>query len=101
MRQGFQRYYMRTDIGVMRDILYFGIIGCVLLVVEYLVIYKTIKNNAPDRQFVFMIQLIFIFLMVAHFKGEFLLACGTGICMVLVIALVQHSIKNREGYGKD
>lgn len=95
------RYYMRTDIGVMRDILYFGIIGCVLLVVEYLVIYKTIKNNAPDRQFVFMIQLIFIFLMVAHFKGEFLLACGTGICMVLVIALVQYPIKNREGYGKN
>lgn len=80
------RYYGHTDIGFMRDILYFGLIGAFILFIVYVHIYKIIQKKTEDRRFHFLMKLFFIFLLVAHFKGEFLLSCGTGICILLMIA---------------
>lgn len=80
-------YYMRLDIGILRDILYFGLTGSFLLAIEYFSIYKIMTKKVYDKQFVLLVRLLFIFLAVAHFKGEFLLSCGTGICMILMTAM--------------
>ena len=59
---GEQKYYRRTDIGYLRKILYFGIIGTLLsFLFEVFIFNKKLKKEH---------LLLFIFLMVLELKGE-------------------------------
>ena len=60
---GEPKYYQGTDVGYLRKILYFGIIGILLSFVLEILIFD-IKNKNKEQ------ILIFIFLMILELKGE-------------------------------
>ena len=71
------RYYMDTDAGYMRHILFYGILGCSLMVTLYIVIfYHMFKfsnslNSSPSVK-IFVIFLC-VYFFISHIKGDLLL----------------------------
>ena len=60
------KYYMHVDPGILRHLLYFGIIGyIVLLLYQYMAI-PFFKMRGPTRYFCF---LIYLFILIMDFKG--------------------------------
>lgn len=66
-------YYMGTDAGYMRQILFYGIIGSVLLYLFYIWVFMNLVKFAFrkfDRPTGYMFLLIAIYFFVAHIKGD-------------------------------
>ncbi|WP_074513992.1 hypothetical protein [Selenomonas sp. WCT3] len=65
-------YYMHTDVGVMRSVLFYGLVGCLIgygaLFAYCAVVYKIMANN-KDRIGMLCAILIFVVTMIYEFKG--------------------------------
>lgn len=78
-------YYMHVDPGILRHLLFFGIVGYVLIIYyQYLAIpYFRMKN--PDKYFC---RLIYIFILVMDFKG---LTAGGNKFMIFIPLLLAYT----------
>ncbi|HJE03303.1 MAG TPA: hypothetical protein K8U92_05430 [Aliarcobacter thereius] len=79
-------YYMHTDAGFMRHILFYGIFSSVLFYLLYMYIFKNIfslayKNNILKILFI-SILIIFV---AGHFKGSFLNASAMNIKLLMIL----------------
>jgi hypothetical protein len=78
-------YYMHTDAGFMRHVLFYGVFPSFLLYLVYLYIFFTIarynKNNIIFIIMVFSILLIFI---AGQFKGNFLVGSAMNIKFIMI-----------------
>jgi hypothetical protein len=70
------RYYMDTDAGYMRHLLFYGIIGSLLQISFYVVLFRqmhklssTLQHNPAARLFIIFIAIYFF---VSHIKGDLL-----------------------------
>lgn len=86
-------YYKNVDIGYFRHIYYFGLIGCILVFLIYYYIYKKGLQSCRDRDFCLVWKTLFFYLLLAHFKGDFVLACGMGISVVMLLFLTLLEVK--------
>ena len=71
-----ETYYMQTDAGYMRHILYYGIIGSLLLYGFYIYIFiKAIKQSKKINHtgLTLLIYLIAVYIFIAHLKGDVLM----------------------------
>jgi hypothetical protein len=95
------RYYMDTDAGYMRHVLYYGVIGCFFIVTIYLIlfyrIYKLSKQLAELRSLkIFCIFLAFYFLL-SHVKGDLLMGADMpikAIFLLLAILMIKSPVNN-------
>ena len=78
-------YYGHVDVGFLRHILYFGVIGCAVLLGFYGYIYYKGSKLVKNSRLKVMWNLLFIYIMLAHIKGDFLLGCSMGISIVLIL----------------
>jgi hypothetical protein len=64
------RYYMDTDVGYLRNILYFGVVGTVLGYFLYAyVLCRQIIKVSLDRNIAHLIFWLFIYLLIINYKG--------------------------------
>jgi len=70
------KYYLNTDGGYMRHLLFYGIIGCTLLVVLYLLIFyqmhrlsRALNGSVMVKLFIFLIA---VYYFLSHIKGDLL-----------------------------
>ena len=92
-------YYGNVDVGFLRHILYFGIIGCIFVFVFYFYCYKKGLKYIVDPFFKKMWVLIFLYMIIAHVKGDFLLGNGMGISLVMILYFTIIEMKD-QGYEK-
>lgn len=78
-------YYGNVDVGFLRHILYFGLAGSALLLLYYLNIFKRGLKLVKNNQIKIIWVLLFLYLIIAHIKGDFLLGCGMGISTILIL----------------
>ena len=93
-------YYMKTDLGFMRLLLYFGIFGLLLTYLIDFLIMRRIKSCFPKRIGRLVIRLLLIIFAIFEFKGE-----SIGIvfpmyfvflCCCLLVKEDQYGINNYE-----
>jgi hypothetical protein len=66
-------YYLGTDAGYMRQLLFYGLFGSIMLYSFYLLIFKKIMNavyNSFDKSTILMFFLIAFYYFFAHVKGD-------------------------------
>lgn len=83
-----QEYYMHTDAGYMRQVLYYGLIGSLLLYSMYIYIFiKLLRKtylNYPFPYF-FLTLSLFAYYFIAHIKGDFLVGSNMNIKLLFLI----------------
>jgi len=63
-------YYKNTDVGYLRLIYYFGIIGSLIyFALQYTAVVNALKSNPGNKSFRTYILLVFAFCLIANFKG--------------------------------
>ncbi len=63
-------YYKSTDVGYLRLIYYFGIIGSLIyFMLQYTAVINAVKSNPNDKVFLVYILFVFVFLLINNFKG--------------------------------
>lgn len=95
-----RHYYKNNDLGIFRDINYFGIVGCILLIFVYLLMYRKIMNVSKDKLYKLFVFLSAILFLCAHFKGEFLLSCDMAIDFMILIYLFSVSNLSNDMFPK-
>ena len=78
-------YYGETDAGLMRHLLYYGFLPSMLLVFSYSYFFYSILKYSRSVVFRYFICLIFIYVMLAHFKGNFLIGSPMGVKFVMLM----------------
>lgn len=78
-------YYGNVDVGFLRHILYFGLFGCLFVFMLYAYCYKKGQDRIKEQPIKKMWILIYIYIILAHLKGDFLLGNGMGISLVMVL----------------
>ena len=84
-------YYMRTDAGYMRHMLFYGAIISLIFYVMYVVVFYYDIRNANKmwgRKFGALMGALMVYFLVAHWKGAFL----AGANMNTKVLLVMHNI---------
>lgn len=85
-------YYMSTDAGYMRNILYFGIVGEVLLFLsQYIILVKTV-NRYFSKKIVLVIMFV---LMIFEVKGQII-----GMLIMLECVFILFVASNRENHRR-
>lgn len=90
-------YYMHTDAGIMRNILYYGVFGLILLIIGQLqffripfkIIYNRLGRHSINKKYLndlFFFGIIFLYILALHYKGEVILFLP--ILQILLIWLV-------------
>lgn len=92
-----RHYYRRNDLGIFRDINYFGLIGCFLLTLVYWTMLKKVLKSTNDKSYKLLMILSALLFLCAHFKGEFLLSCDMAINFMILVYLI--SVSNMS-YGR-
>lgn len=87
MSEDGRHYYKNNDLGIFRDINYFGIIGCIQLIIVYWLMYRKMIKISKDKLYKLFVFLSAILFLCAHFKGEFLLSCDMAIDFMILIYL--------------
>ena len=95
-------YYMHTDSGIMRPILYYGVVHYILSLVAYfIIVYQFCKTLAAERSLLFQRKyrryiffMFFIMSMIFEIKGE---SFCTLIGMIFPIAFMARKDGNRDG----
>jgi len=63
-------YYKSTDVGYLRLIYYFGIIGTIIyFTLQYTAVINALKSNPDDKTFRFYVLFIFFFCLITSLKG--------------------------------
>ncbi|MBE0471695.1 MAG: hypothetical protein IBX55_19570 [Methyloprofundus sp.] len=87
-------YYMSTDAGYMRHLLFYGVFFSLILYMVYLIgFYKILKCLPKTKNNIYLIGMITIFFFVAHYKGDFLL--GSAMNIKLFTILLVYAIWNK------
>lgn len=83
------RYYMDTDAGYMRHILFYGMVGCLLTAALYAIIFyqmfkfsKGISNSKAIELFVIF---LFFYFFISHIKGDLFVGADQPIKMIIVL----------------
>lgn len=83
------RYYMDTDAGYMRHILFYGIVGCLLTAALYGIIFyqmfkfsKRISNSKDIKLFVLF---LFFYFFISHIKGDLFVGADQPIKILVVL----------------
>ena len=83
------RYYMDTDAGYMRHILYYGIIGCLMVAVFYIMVFRQMFKSSI---YVFNRTTVTIFILflcgyffVSHIKGDLFLGADMPIKLLILL----------------
>lgn len=83
------RYYMDTDAGYMRHILFYGIIGCLLMASLYVAIfYQMFKfSNGISSSKVVKLFVLFLFLyfFISHIKGDLFVGADQPLKILIVL----------------
>ncbi len=95
-----RHYYKNNDLGIFRDINYFGVIGCVLLTFVYWSMYRKMLKISKDKLYKLFVFLSAILFLCAHFKGEFLLSCDMAIDFMILVYLFSVSNLSNERFQK-
>ena len=96
------RYYMDTDAGYMRHMLYYGVLGCLIMVTLYLLIFRQIYKssnvlNKSNSVKFFSILLAFYFFL-SHIKGDLFLGADMPIkslFFLLALLTVNKNVNER------
>ncbi|MDC7771442.1 hypothetical protein POL88_21120 [Priestia megaterium] len=90
------KYYRETDAGIMREILYYGILGSLIFYFLYIYIFVTLmvkfKRRKLNTYFV-LAFLMFVYYFLVQIKGDFLLGSNMGIKVLLLIYVGGLSLK--------
>ena len=64
-------YYMNTDAGYMRIVLYSGIIGAIFLYMFYIILFLWAKQvNKYDKDIKYICEMLFLFFFIEEYKGD-------------------------------
>lgn len=95
-------YYKDTDAGYMRHVLFYGIIGSLILYTFYLtlflvLIYTAYKSGIHSLSIVYFAMLIYFF--IGHIKGDLFVGAAMPIRMLFLIYVFHSCMKGKEEYG--
>lgn len=86
-----ESYYMRTDAGYMRIILYFGIVGASLVYLSYFLLFLQAKSLSKDNMLIkYSCEILLILLFIEEYKGD-----GYGLFFGLMFVLIAGSLWRR------
>jgi len=90
-------YYGETDAGIMRHLLFYGIIPSALLIFVYSYFFYSILDYSKSIVFRYFVFVVFAYVMLAHLKGNFLIGSPMGIkfIMLMLVFYVHNKIPHR------
>ena len=89
------QYYMDTDVGYLRGLLYFGILGFIILCIYQ---WYIIKIPGKNRRKVCLVLCIYLTLFIFELKGEVI---GILIMLQALLVLVRESLIDQRNLAKD
>lgn len=98
------RYYMDTDAGYMRHVLFYGIVGCVLTAILYLLIFYQMFKFSGGISNLISIRLFVVFLCIYFFmsqiKGDLFVGADQPIKILFVLYALFLSLGNSKIYSR-
>ncbi|MDL2225204.1 hypothetical protein LJC20_03220 [Eubacteriales bacterium OttesenSCG-928-M02] len=88
-------YYMSTDAGYMRHILYYGLAGSLLLATFYIWIFVRMIKSALQQKnasLTLLLSMFFLLIFCVHLKGDILLGSGMIIKVILLLYFVIYRV---------
>jgi len=92
-------YYMHTDIGYIRHILFYGMVGSLLLYSFYIWLFRNIYIKTRflyDKRLQQVILILGLYAFIAHIKGDFLVGAAAPVKMFfLIFLIIGNEFKNK------
>ncbi len=88
------KYYMSTDVGFLRPLLFFGIFGEIVYYIQVLPLLDSIHDRLKSLNGNFLIFSCLVLLVIFEFKGETLLTVGNTLFMIAGSILVNNQVSN-------
>lgn len=88
------KYYMGTDVGYLRVILFIGFVGMISLLIMEMFIIAPLKGDERKLKF-----FIIILLLILNFKGEVIVWSQILLSMILLFVLQDIFIETKDGWG--
>lgn len=86
------KYYMDTDAGYMRHVLYYGIFGTFAVIIFYILIFKRMIQSFKNFKYYFFIKtcvfLIMFYFFIGHIKGDLLSGADMPIKFLFLMCMI-------------
>lgn len=83
-------FYMSTDAGYMRQILFYGILGSLLLYVFYYKLWYRVHKTNENKDLKLVFSCLLLYLFIVHYKGDILMGGSFVIKFVILFYLIIH-----------
>lgn len=86
-------YYMSTDVGYLRPLLFWGIFGEILYYLQFLPLMNALGRKLKGHDVSFLLLCLFVLLIAFEAKGESALSVGTNVYMIVgAMSLVKPNV---------